>query len=76
MDETEKNIVAAAIDALNLVLTSDVSPRLASKVVRFKKILSDYIKQNQQNLQKTIDFENVGKATDSNGKEIADIYTV
>lgn len=72
MTETEKNIVAAAINALNTVLTSDVSPRLASKVVRFKKILSDYIKDKQT----TIDFENVGKATDSNGKEIADIYTV
>ena len=73
MTETEKNIVSAAINALNTVLTSDVSPRLASKVVRFKKILSDYIKTNTQT---TIDFANVGKATDSNGKEIADIYTV
>lgn len=72
MTETEKNIVTAAINALNTVLTSDVSPRLASKVVRFKKILSDYIKDKQT----LIDFENVGKATDSNGKEIADIYTV
>lgn len=73
MTEIEKNIVLAATNALNAVLTSDVSPRLASKVVRFKKILSDYIKTNTQT---TIDFENVGKATDSNGKEIADIYTV
>lgn len=72
MTETEKNIVTAAINALNTVLTSDVSPRLASKVVRFKKILSDYIKDKQT----SIDFENVDKATDSNGKEIADIYTV
>lgn len=48
MTETEKNIVLAAINALNTVLTSDVSPRLASKVVRFKKILSDYIKTNKQ----------------------------
>lgn len=70
MNETE-NIVAAAINALNLVLTSDVSPRLASKVVRFKKILTDYLKNTP-----TKDFENVGKATDNNGKEIADIYTV
>lgn len=73
MTETEKNIVLAAINALNTVLTSDVSPRLASKVVRFKKILSDYIKTNTQT---TIDFANVGKATDNEGKEIADIYTV
>lgn len=73
MTETEKNIVLAAINALNTVLTSDVSPRLASKVVRFKKILSDYIKTNTQT---TIDFTNVGKATDNEGKEIADIYTV
>lgn len=73
MTETEKNIVLAAINALNTVLTSDVSPRLASKVVRFKKILSDYIKTNTQT---TIDFANVGKATDNDGKEIADIYTV
>ncbi len=73
MTETEKNIVLAAINALNTVLTSDVSPRLASKVVRFKKILSDYIKTNTQT---TIDFANVGKATDNDGKEITDIYTV
>lgn len=73
MTETEKNIITAAINALNTVLTSDVSPRLASKVVRFKKILSDYIKNNKQT---TIDFENAGKATNSDGKEIADIYTV
>lgn len=73
MTETEKNIITAAINALNTVLTSDVSPRLASKVVRFKKILSDYIKTNKQ---ATIDFENVGKATDNDGKEITDIYTV
>lgn len=73
MTETEKNIVLAAINALNTVLTSDVSPRLASKVVRFKKILTDYIKTNTQT---TIDFANVGKATDNDGKEITDIYTV
>lgn len=66
MTETEKNIVLAAINALNTVLTSDVSPRLASKVVRFKKILSDYIKTNTQT---TIDFETLVKQPTTTAKK-------
>ena len=43
--ELEKNYVTAAIDALNTLLTSDVSPRMASKIARFRNVLKDYAKQ-------------------------------
>lgn len=56
-DELETNYLAAAIDALNKVVTSDVSPRLASKVVRFRKTLQDYAKQHNGGLQTAIDFD-------------------
>lgn len=84
--ELETNYLAAAIDALNKVVTSDVSPRLASKIVRFRQILSTYAATNgkDKGTQTAIDFdantaaENAenGGAKDANGDEIADIYTV
>ena len=48
----EKNYVAAAIDALNTVLTSDVSPRMASKIARFRNVLKDYAKTSNGGAQR------------------------
>lgn len=58
-NELENNYLAAAIDALNKVVTSDVSPRLASKIVRFRQILSNYAATNGKGkgTQTAIDFE-------------------
>lgn len=74
----ENNYLAAAIDALNKVITSDVSPRLASKVVRFRKILTDYAATNGKGkgTQTAINFDENGGAKDANSNEITDIYTV
>lgn len=74
----ENNYLAAAIDALNKVVTSDVSPRLASKVVRFRKILTDYAATNGKGkgTQTAINFDENGGTKDANGNEITDIYTV
>lgn len=59
METLENNYLAAAIDALNKVVTSDVSPRLASKIVRFRQILSNYAATNGKGkgTQTAIDFE-------------------
>lgn len=74
-NELENNYLAAAIDALNKVVTSDVSPRLASKVVRFRKILTDYTNANKgKGTQTAIEF--VEGAKDANGNDINDVYTV
>lgn len=58
-NELETNYLAAAIDALNKVVTSDVTPRLASKIVRFRQILSNYAVTNGKGkgTQTAIDFE-------------------
>lgn len=58
-NELENNYLAAAIDALNKVVTSDVSPRLASKIVRFRQILSNYATTNGKvkGTQTSINFE-------------------
>lgn len=70
-NELENNYLAAAINALNTLLTSDVSPRMASKIARFRKVLKDYEAETKQ---PKIDFE--GGAKDANGNEINDVYTV
>lgn len=59
VNELENNYLTAAIDALNKVVTSDVSPRLASKIVRFRQILSNYAATNGKGkgTQTAIDFE-------------------
>lgn len=76
-NEMENNYLAAAIDALNKVVTTDVSPRLASKVVRFRKILTDYANANKgKATQRAIEFAETDGATDANGNEINDVYTV
>lgn len=68
MEKTlEKNYICAAIDALNRVVTSDVTPRLASKVVRFRAMLQEYVKTYNGATQ---------TAKDADGNEIADVYTV
>lgn len=74
-NELENNYLAAAIDALNKVVTSDVSPRLASKIVRFRQILSNYAATNgkDKGTQTAIDFET---NTNAAATEIADDYTV
>lgn len=76
----EKNYVTAAIDALNTLLTSDVSPRMASKIARFRNVLKDYGKTSNGGLQRAIDFdanaENGEGATDANGNTVNDVYTV
>jgi hypothetical protein len=58
-NELVNNYLTAAIDALNKVVTSDVSPRLASKVVRFRQILSNYAATNGKGkgTQTAIEFE-------------------
>lgn len=59
VNELENNYLTAAIDALNKVVTSDVSPRLASKIVRFRQILSNYAATNGKGkgTQTAIEFE-------------------
>lgn len=59
VNELENNYLTAAIDALNKVVTSDVSPRLASKIVRFRQILSNYAATNGKGkgAQTAINFE-------------------
>lgn len=59
VNELENNYLAAAIDALNKVVTSDVSPRLASKIVRFRQILSNYAATDGKGkgTQTAIDFD-------------------
>ena len=59
VNELENNYLAAAIDALNKVVTSDVSPRLASKIVRFRQILANYAATNGKGkgTQTAIEFE-------------------
>lgn len=71
--EMETNYVTAAIDALNTLLCSDISPRMASKIAKFRKVLADYGKQGGN--QRVI-AEMVNGAKDADGKEIADVYTV
>lgn len=75
-DDLQKQYVTAALDALNTLLTSDISPRLASKIARFKAVLNDYAKTVAKSnaTQTKIDFE--GGAKDANGNDINDIYTV
>lgn len=74
----EKNYVTAAIDALNTLLTSDVSPRMASKIARFRNVLKDYAKTSNGGAQMAINFDaNAdGGATDANGNAVNDVYTV
>lgn len=76
--ELEKNYVTAAIDALNTLLTSDVSPRMASKIARFRNVLKDYAKTSNGGAQRVINFDaNAdGGATDANGNAVNDVYTV
>lgn len=70
----EKNYICAAIDALNRVVTSDVTPRLASKVVRFRTMLQEYVKTYDGGTRTAI--ESPGGAKDADGNEIADVHTV
>lgn len=73
-NELETNYVAAAIAALNTLLTSDVSPRMASKIARFRNVLKDYAsgKDKGEGAQKAINFEGEG----ANGNTVNDVYTV
>ena len=70
-DDLQKQYVTAAIDALNTLLTSEITPRLASKIARFKVVLTDYAKT--VNAEKTAMD---GGAKDADGKDINDVYTV
>lgn len=72
-NELETNYVTAAINALNTLLTSDISPRMASKIARFRNVLKDYA--NGKGAQKAINFEGEG-AKDANGNAVNDVYTV
>lgn len=76
-NELENNYVTAAIDALNTLLTSDISPRMASKIARFRSVLKDYAngKGKGKGAQTAIQFESEG-AKDANGNDVNDIYTV
>lgn len=76
-NELETNYVTAAINALNTLLTSDVSPRMASKIARFRNVLKDYANGNGKGkgAQKAINFEGEG-AKDANGNAVNDVYTV
>ena len=82
--ELEKNYVTAAIDALNTLLTSDVSPRMASKIARFRNVLKDYAKTTANATETAAEIANTAAenaangegATDANGNEVNDIYTV
>lgn len=70
-DDLQKQYVTAAIDALNILLTSEITPRLASKIARFKVVLTDYAK--------TVTPEKPamdGGAKDANGNDVTDVYTV
>lgn len=69
--ELETNYVTAAIDALNTLLCSDVTPRLASKITRFRKMLSEYVSANGN--QRVIKEMITDGAKDANGN---DVYTV
>ena len=65
MEETlENNYLTAAIEALNKLMTSDISPRMASKIVRFRQTLSNYAATSSKG------------AKDADGKEVNDVYTV
>lgn len=75
-NELEKNYVDAAISALNTLMISDITPRMASKVARFRKVLQDYAKERNGGTQRVIEFDENGGAKDANGNDIADIYTV
>lgn len=52
----EKEYITAAIDALNRVMLSDVSPRLTSKIARFRKVLQEYAKECDGGKQRVIEF--------------------
>lgn len=70
-DDLQKQYVSAALDALNKLLTSEITPRLASKIARFKVVLTDYAK--------TVTAEKNamdGGAKDANGNDVTDVYTV
>lgn len=70
-DDLQKQYVTAALDALNTLLTSEITPRLASKIARFKVVLTDYAK--------TVTAEKNamdGGAKDANGNDVTDLYTV
>lgn len=78
-DDLQKQYVTAAIDALNILLTSDVSPRLASKIARFRKVLKDYAENEatkKDATQTAINFDDLGGAKDANGNDVNDVYTV
>lgn len=85
--ELEKNYVTAAIDALNTLLTSDVSPRMASKIARFRNVLKDYAKTSDTEANATETAAEIANtaaenaangegATDANGNAVNDVYTV
>lgn len=75
-EKTEIQYIAAAIDALNALITRDVTPRLITKIARFRKILSEYAKSIRNAPKQTrIEFEGEG-AKDANGENVTDIYTV
>lgn len=73
-DPLETDYITAAIDALNKVMLSDVTPRLTSKIARFRKVLQDYAKERNGGTQRVIEFGEGAK--DANGNEIADTVTV
>lgn len=60
-DDLQKQYVSAAISALNALLTSEITPRLASKIARFKVVLTDYAKQVRDAVQTCIDFAENGE---------------
>lgn len=73
-DDLQKQYVTAAIDALNTLLTSDVSPRLASKIARFRKVLKDYAENEAA--KNAVNFDDLGGAKDADGNDVNDVYTV
>lgn len=75
-EKTEVQYIAAAIDALNALITRDVTPRLITKIARFRKILAEYAKSIRNAPKQTqIEFGGDG-AEDANGNNVADVYTV
>lgn len=75
-EKTEIQYIAAAIDALNVLMTQDVTPRLITKIARFRKVLAEYAKSIRNAPKQTkIEFIEEG-AKDANGENVTDIYTV
>lgn len=74
-EKTEIQYIAAAIDALNALITRDVTPRLITKIARFRKVLTEYAKTVRNTPTQTV-IEFTDGAKDANGNEINDVYTV